>query len=91
MNTISKFVKVDKKLAEQATGVRSKQMRGRGEGSVIGVEEGGANNGEDSVMGRENVQEKEYGNGDAAEGEVEVAVGCSNSVYTGIGSAIAFL
>ena len=42
-------------------------------------------------MGRENVQEKEDGNGDAAEGDVEVAARCSNYVYTGIGSAIAFL
>ena len=42
-------------------------------------------------MGRENVQEQEYGNGDAAEGDVEVAVRCSNSVYNGIGSAIDFL
>ena len=42
-------------------------------------------------MGRENVQEQEDGNVDSAEGDVEVAVRCSNSVYTGIGSAIAFL
>ena len=42
-------------------------------------------------MGRENVQEQEDGNGDAAEGDVEVAVRCGNSVYTGIGSAIDFL
>ena len=41
-------------------------------------------------MGRENVQEQEDGNGDAAEGDVEVAVRCRKSVYTGIGSAIAF-
>ena len=50
MNTKSKVVKVDKKLAEQATGVRSKQRQGRGEGAVIGEEEGGANNGEGAVM-----------------------------------------
>ena len=56
MNTKSKVVKVDKKLAEKATGVRSKQRQGRGEGAVIGKEEGGANNGDDAVMGRENVQ-----------------------------------
>ena len=31
-------------------------------------------------MGQDNVQEQEDGNGDAAEGEVEVAVRCSNSV-----------
>ena len=36
MNTKLKFVKVDKKLAEQATGVRFKRRQGRGEGSVIG-------------------------------------------------------
>ena len=42
-------------------------------------------------MGRENVQEQEDGNGDTQEGDIEVAVRCSNSVYTGIGSAIAFL
>ena len=42
-------------------------------------------------MGRENTQEQEDGNGDAAEGDVDVGVICSNSVYTGIGSAIAFL
>ena len=42
-------------------------------------------------MGQENVQEQEDDNGDAAEGDVQVAVRCSNSVYTGIGSAIAFL
>ena len=70
MNMKSKVVKVDKKLAEQATGVRSKQRRGRGEGYVIGEEEGGANNGEDAVMGRDNVQEQEDGNGDAAEGDI---------------------
>ena len=56
MNTKSKVVKVDKKLAEQATGVRSKRRQGRGEGAVIGEEECGANNGEDAVMGRDNVQ-----------------------------------
>ena len=91
MNTKSKLVKVDKKLAEQATGVRSKRRKGRGEGAVIGEEEGGANNGKDAVMGRENVQEQEDGNGDAEEGDVYVAVRCSNYVYTGIGNAIAFL
>ena len=91
MNTKSKVVKVDKKLVEQATGVRSKRRQGRGEGSVIGEEEGGANNGVDAVMGRENVQEQEDGNGDATEGDIEVTVRCSNSVYTIIGSAIAFL
>ena len=42
-------------------------------------------------MGRENVQEQEDGTGDAADGDVEVAVRCSNYVYTGIGSAISFL
>ena len=42
-------------------------------------------------MGRENVQEQEDGNGDASEGDIEVAVRCSKYVYTGIGSAIAFL
>ena len=42
-------------------------------------------------MGRENVQEQEYGNGDVAEGGVEVVVRCSNYVYTGIGRGIAFL
>ena len=88
MNTKSKVVKVDKKLAEQATGVRSKRRQGRGEGAVIDEEEGGANNGEYAVMGRENIQEQEDVNGDAAEGEVEVAVRCSNYVYIGIGSAI---
>ena len=67
MNTKSKFVKVDKKLAEQATGVRSKRKQGRGEGTVIGEEEGGANNGEDAVMGRENVQEQEDGIGASEE------------------------
>ena len=56
MNTKPKVVKFDKKLAEQATGVRSKQRHGRGEGAVIEEEECGANNGEDAVMGRENVQ-----------------------------------
>ena len=91
MNTKSKVVKVDKKLAEQATGVRYKRRQDRDEGAVIGEEEGGANNGEGAVMGRENVQEQEDGNGDAAEGDVEVAVRFSNYVYTGIGSAIAFL
>ena len=91
MNIKSKVVKVDKNLAEQVTGVRSKRRKGRGKGAVIGEEEGGANNGEDAVMGRENVQEQKDGNGDAAEGEVEVEVRCSNSVYTGIGSAIALL
>ena len=80
MNTKSKVVKVDKKLAEQVTGVRSKRRQGRGEGAVISEEEGGANNGEDAVMRRENVQEQEDGNGDAAEGDVEVAVRCSNSL-----------
>ena len=70
--------------------MRSKRRQGRGEGAVIDKDEGGANayNGKDAVMGRENVQEQEDVNGDAAEGEVEVAVRCSNSVYTGIGSAI---
>ena len=58
MNTKSKVVKVDKKLAEQATGVRSERRQGRGEGDVIGEEESGANNGEDAVMERENVQEQ---------------------------------
>ena len=58
MNTKSKVVKVDKKLAEQATGVISKWSQGRGKGAVIGEEEGGANNGEDAVMGQENVQEQ---------------------------------
>ena len=91
MNMKSKVVKVDKKLAEQATGERSQRRQGRGEGAVIGKEEGGDNNGEDAVMGRENVQEQEDGNGDAAEGDVEVAVRFSNYVYTGIGVAIAFL
>ena len=91
MNTKSKVVKVDKKLAEQATGVRSKRRQGRGEGAVIGEEEGGANNGDAAVMGRENIQEQENGNGDAAEGDIEVAVRCSKSVYTGIDSAIDFL
>ena len=71
--------------------MRSKRRQGSGEGAVIGEEERGANNGEDAVMGRENVQEQEDGNGDASEGDVEVAVRCSSSVYTGIGSAIAFL
>ena len=52
MNTKYKVVKVDKKLAEQATGVRSKRRQGRGEGAVIGEEEGGDNNGEDYFMGR---------------------------------------
>ena len=52
MNTKSKVVKVDKKLAEQATEVISKRRHGRGKGAVIGEEEGGANNGEDAVMGR---------------------------------------
>ena len=47
MNTKLKVVKVDKKLVEHVTGVRSKQRQGRGEGAVIGEEEGGANNGED--------------------------------------------
>ena len=56
MNMKSKVVKVDKKLAEQATAVISKRSHGRGKGAVIGEEEGGANNGEDAVMGRENVQ-----------------------------------
>ena len=42
-------------------------------------------------MGQENVQEQEDGNGDTEEGDVEVAVRCSNYVYTVIGSAIAFL
>ena len=42
-------------------------------------------------MGRENVQEKEDGNGDTEEGDVEVAMRCSNFLYTGIGSFIAFL
>ena len=42
-------------------------------------------------MGQENVQENEYGNGDTEEGDIEVTVRRSNSVYTGIGSAIAFL
>ena len=90
MNTKSKVVNVDKKLSEQAIGVRSKQRQGRGEGTVIGEEEGGADNSKDDVMGRENVQEQEDGNGDAAEGDVEVALRGSNSVYTGIGSSIAF-
>ena len=36
MNTKSKVVKVHKKLAEQATGVRSKRTQGRVEGAVIG-------------------------------------------------------
>ena len=70
--------------------MRSKPRQGRGEGDVIGKTEGGANNGKDSVMGQENVQEQEDGNGDESEGDVEVALRCSNSVYTGIGSAIAF-
>ena len=74
MNMKQKVVKVDKKLAEQATGVRYKRRQGRGKEAVIGEEEGGANNGEDAFMGRENVQEQEYGNGDAAEGDVEMAV-----------------
>ena len=91
VNTKSKVVEVDKKLAELATWVRSKRKQGRGEGYVIGKEEGGANNGENAFMGRENVQEQEYGNGDAAEVDVEVTVRCSKSVYTGIGSAIYFL
>ena len=91
MNTKSKVVKVDKNLEEKATGVRSKLRQGRVEWAVIGEEEDGANNGKDAVMGRENVQEQEDGNGDPAEGDVEVAVRCSNSVYTGIGNAIAFL
>ena len=56
MNKKMKVVKVDKKLAEQATGVRSKLRQGRGEGAVIVEEEGGASNGEDDFMGRENVQ-----------------------------------
>ena len=75
---------------EHATGGRSKQRQVRGEGAGIGEEECGSNNGEDAVMGRENVQEQEDGNGDAAEGDVEVAVRCGNSVYTGIGSDIYF-
>ena len=58
MNTKLKVVKFDKKLAEQATGVISKQRQGRGEGAVIDEEEGGANNGEDAFMGMENVQEQ---------------------------------
>ena len=91
MNTKLKVVKVDKKLVEHVTGVRSKQRQGRGEGAVIGDEEGSANNGEDAVMGRDNFQEPEDGNGDATEVYVEVAVRCRHSVYTGIGSAIAFL
>ena len=70
MNTKSKVVKVDKKLAEQAIGVRSKRSQGRVEGAVIGKVKGGANNGENTVMGRENVQEQEYGNGDAEEGDI---------------------
>ena len=84
MNMKSKVVKVDKKLAEQATGVRSKQRQGRGKGDVIVKEEGGANNGEDDVMGRENVQEQEDGNGGAVEGDVEVVVRCGNSIYTSV-------
>ena len=73
--------------------MRSKRRQGWGEEAVIGEEEGGANNGEDAVMGRENVQEQEDVNGDtaegdAAEGDPEVAVRCRNSVYTDIGIAI---
>ena len=56
MNTKSKVVKVDKKLAEQATGVMSNRRQDRGEGAVIGEEDGGANNGDDAVVGRDNVQ-----------------------------------
>ena len=56
MNTKLKVVKVDKKLAEQPTGVRSKLRQVREEGDVIVEEEGGTNNGEDDVMGRDNVQ-----------------------------------
>ena len=56
MNTKSKVVKVNKKLAEQATGVRSKRRQDRGKGAVIGEEDGGANNGDDAVVGRDNVQ-----------------------------------
>ena len=51
MNTKSKVLTVDKKLAERATGARSKRRQCRGEGAVIGEEEGGANNGEDAFMG----------------------------------------
>ena len=57
MNTKSKVVKVDKKLAEQATGVRSKQRQGRGEGAVIGEEEHGANKGEGAVLGLDNLHD----------------------------------
>ena len=56
MNMKSIVIKFDKKLAEQETEVISKRRHGRGKGAVIGEEEGGANNGEDAVMGRENVQ-----------------------------------
>ena len=35
-------------------------------------------------MGRENVQEQEDGNDDAAEGDVEAVVRCGNSIYTSV-------